>query len=471
ETEVGEDDTLLYGVSSMQGWRRNMEDAHIAKLGLNDTTSGERVALFGVFDGHGGKEVAKFCSAHLAKELMQLPAYGTADYPEALRLVFLHIDQMLQKAVNTNDEVILGELQRYKAMPNPSDDVGRQEEADEVSRSVSEANGVNSKKRAGSESSLIGGSSDKRGAANPSRISPGQALDLFDKLLKLGGRRGLAAAETTAGDNQGSQGNSTISDVEELKEKLPALMARTGEMTAPAGTEVTFPANGPATMNPMHQQAAVGAGSGVQPMDLQEEHPGPAAPMPTVAQSRANICVLPEHAIQAGCTSIVVLLVGNMLYIANAGDSRAILCKAGGQVFALSEDHKPTQQRELDRIQKAGGFVTPAGRINGNLNLSRSIGDLKYKCNTSLPLEAQMITSEPDVKSVELANGDEFLVIACDGVWDIMSNQEACDFVRERLANGLAPAVIAEQIFDHCIADDPRKTAGLGGDNMTCLVV
>jgi serine/threonine protein phosphatase PrpC len=56
-----------------------------------------------------------------------------------------------------------------------------------------------------------------------------------------------------------------------------------------------------------------------------------------------------------------------------AGDSRAVLCRAGKAV-GLSEDHKPLQERELQRIQRAGGFVTEQGRVNGNLNLSRSIG-------------------------------------------------------------------------------------------------
>ena len=89
-------------------------------------------------------------------------------------------------------------------------------------------------------------------------------------------------------------------------------------------------------------------------------------------------CALPDHRVQAGCTSVVALLVNNELLVANAGDSRAVLCR-GGTAIALSEDHKPLQDRELDRIRRAGGFVTEQGRVNGNLNLSRSIGDLKYK--------------------------------------------------------------------------------------------
>jgi serine/threonine protein phosphatase PrpC len=74
----------------------------------------------------------------------------------------------------------------------------------------------------------------------------------------------------------------------------------------------------------------------------------------------------------------VALIVEKELFVANAGDSRAVLCR-GGRAIALTEDHKPFQDREMERIRKAGGFVTEQGRVNGNLNLSRSIGDLKYK--------------------------------------------------------------------------------------------
>jgi serine/threonine protein phosphatase PrpC len=92
----------------------------------------------------------------------------------------------------------------------------------------------------------------------------------------------------------------------------------------------------------------------------------------------------------AGCTAIVALLVGKKLFVSNAGDSRGVLCRKGGVAFPLSKDHKPTQERELTRISLAGGFVNLVGRINGNLNLSRSLGDLKYKQNPALPMSQQV---------------------------------------------------------------------------------
>mmetsp|Transcript_1565 Transcript_1565/g.2531 ORF Transcript_1565/g.2531 Transcript_1565/m.2531 type:complete len:89 (+) Transcript_1565:716-982(+) len=82
-----------------------------------------------------------------------------------------------------------------------------------------------------------------------------------------------------------------------------------------------------------------------------------------------------------------------------------------------------------------------------------------------------MITAEPDVTCTELQPDDEFIIIGCDGIWDCKTNQEAVDFVRERLVRGMPCAKICEEMMDDCLAEDPRKTTGIGGDNMTCVVV
>jgi hypothetical protein len=130
-----------------------------------------------------------------------------------------------------------------------------------------------------------------------------------------------------------------------------------------------------------HQIAALGkggAGEGAGSEELVGGISGAAAKaalaMPLRLGGASNrLCSLPDHKVQAGCTSVVALLVGEQLYVANAGDSRAVLCREGVAI-GLSEDHKPMEERERTRIHRAGGFVTDQGRVNGNLNLSRSIG-------------------------------------------------------------------------------------------------
>jgi len=110
-------------------------------------------------------------------------------------------------------------------------------------------------------------------------------------------------------------------------------------------------------------------------------------------------------------------------------------------------------------------------RVNGNLNLSRAIGDLKYKGNLELPAKDQIITAQPDVRKISLQSDDRFFVLACDGVWDVMSNQECVDFISQRLSQGVKPADAACALLDACLAGDPKAARGVGCDNMTVIVV
>jgi serine/threonine protein phosphatase PrpC len=144
----------------------------------------------------------------------------------------------------------------------------------------------------------------------------------------------------------------------------------------------------------------------------------------------------------------------------------------------LSHDHKPNQAREKNRIEAAGGYVeTIAGgprqhyRVTGNLTLSRAVGDLEYNTRSDLGPEAQIICSTPDIIEETLTAEDEFVVLACDGIWDVMTNQEVVDFVRPRLQKATKISQIVEEMLDRCVASDPKETQGLGCDNMTCVIV
>lgn len=135
-------------------------------------------------------------------------------------------------------------------------------------------------------------------------------------------------------------------------------------------------------------------------------------------------------------TLVKCCFAGNELYVANAGDSRCIICRED-KAIDMSIDHKPEDVPELERITKAGGKVSNDGRINGGLNLSRAIGDHSYKQNKDLNAKEQMITALPDVKTLTIDPvKDQFMVLACDGIWNFMSSQDVCDFILPRLAEG-----------------------------------
>ncbi|KFH43900.1 Protein phosphatase 2C-like protein [Hapsidospora chrysogenum ATCC 11550] len=170
----------------------------------------------------------------------------------------------------------------------------------------------------------------------------------------------------------------------------------------------------------------------------------------------------------SGCTACVSLIAGNKVYVANAGDSRGVL-GIKGRALPLSEDHKPQLETEKNRITAAGGFVD-FGRVNGNLALSRAIGDFEFKKGFDLPPESQIVTAYPDVKVHELTEEDEFLVLACDGIWDCQASQSVVEFVRRGIVAGQDLDKICENMMDNCLASN-SETGGVGCDNMTMIII
>jgi protein phosphatase 2C family protein 2/3 len=172
----------------------------------------------------------------------------------------------------------------------------------------------------------------------------------------------------------------------------------------------------------------------------------------------------------SGCTAVAALVThDNKIYVANAGDSRSVI-GIKGEVKPLSYDHKPTSETEVARITNAGGYIE-YGRVNGNLALSRALGDFEFKKNYALHPEDQIITANPDITCHEISEDDEFLVLACDGIWDCLSSQQVVDFIRYQVSQGKDLTEIAEMMCDHCLAPDTTSGAGIGCDNMTVMIV
>lgn len=170
----------------------------------------------------------------------------------------------------------------------------------------------------------------------------------------------------------------------------------------------------------------------------------------------------------SGCTASVGIVSAKKIYVGNAGDSRSVL-GVKGRAKPLSFDHKPQNEGEKARITAAGGFVD-FGRVNGNLALSRAIGDFEFKKSAELAPEQQIVTAFPDVTVHDISDDDEFLVVACDGIWDCQSSQAVVEFVRRGIAAKQELAKICENMMDNCLASN-SETGGVGCDNMTMIVI
>uniref|UniRef100_A0A0E0CGX6 protein-serine/threonine phosphatase n=1 Tax=Oryza meridionalis TaxID=40149 RepID=A0A0E0CGX6_9ORYZ len=177
-----------------------------------------------------------------------------------------------------------------------------------------------------------------------------------------------------------------------------------------------------------------------------------------------------------GCTACVVLIRNTQIVVGNAGDARCVISR-NGQAIALSNDHKPNFPEETQRIVAAGGSVSfsrGSHRVNNGIAVSRAIGiaymfvggDLSYKNNKKLRPEQQLLTCSPEIRADQLTDNTEFLVIACDGVWDVLANQAVVDFVRLHLNNGVELSVICESLLQEAITRDPPST-----DNMSVILV
>lgn len=168
-----------------------------------------------------------------------------------------------------------------------------------------------------------------------------------------------------------------------------------------------------------------------------------------------------EH---SGSTCVVVMLTPSHVIGCNAGDSRAVL-RRGGHTLPLSFDHKPSEVSEKDRITEAGGFVK-ARRVDGDLAVSRALGDFVYKTNGNLPTNKQKVIANPDfVVYPRSMDDDEFIILACDGIWDVASSKQCADFVQQLLLEGESDfGVICEEALDTCLERNSK-------DNMTILIV
>ncbi|KAF2851762.1 protein phosphatase-like protein 2C [Plenodomus tracheiphilus IPT5] len=139
-----------------------------------------------------------------------------------------------------------------------------------------------------------------------------------------------------------------------------------------------------------------------------------------------------------------------VLYTANVGDARIVLCR-NGRALRLSYDHKGSDENEGRRVASAGGLILN-NRVNGVLAVTRALGDAYMK---------DLVTGHPyTTETVIQADQDEFLILACDGLWDVCSDQEAVDLVR----SVHDPQEASKKLVDYALAR-------FSTDNLSCMVV
>lgn len=192
----------------------------------------------------------------------------------------------------------------------------------------------------------------------------------------------------------------------------------------------------------------------------------------------------------SGSTAVLAAVSRSLVAVANVGDSRAVLARRGNmgdglQAVALSIDHKLSIPEERLRAETAGGIVEAVedatvpnvwqvytARYGSKLRMSRSLGDFYLKMQSDKSPELQIVSPDPDVTIHTRDSDDAFLLLASDGVFDVMTNQQAVDFVAGKLAQQRAPGVTSEESLASVCDALLEECLGLGSaDNMTALLI
>ncbi|KAK2854178.1 hypothetical protein Q5P01_006839 [Channa striata] len=419
----GGNSSMGYGFSAMQGWRVSMEDAHNCIPDFDEET-----AMFAVYDGHGGEEVALYCSKYLPDIIKEQKTYKDGKLQKALEDAFLAIDSRI-----TTEEVIK-ELVQIAGRPTeepPAEKVAEEDDLDteeaallheEATMTIEEllvryGQNRNAVKHAISAAAKKASSSNPEASEDKGEGEEGQ---------KKEGVNGEVEEETNGKvkEGEGVASSSKLRACRRTGGEASSAAADVGESESANGEEKPGKAEGDAgpSCSSLSSKASGDSKSrffddseeseegeeeeeeGSDEEDGSEEEEGDSSELDeeedteegeedSEEEEEEEMC-LPgmdgkeEPGSDSGTTAVVALIRGKQLIVANAGDSRCVVSERGKAVD-MSYDHKPEDEVELARIKNAGGKVTMDGRVNGGLNLSRAIGDHFYKRNKALPQKSR----------------------------------------------------------------------------------
>ena len=403
---------MKIGVCEMQGWRRTMEDAAIVLPNFEKNTS-----LFGILDGHGGSIISEFVSVNFKNILIRLDSYKNGNYEKALSETFLIMDELLKtKKINNFIYTTHNSKEKQKEIKKTE-----------------------------------------------TLISPNGN----ENIVKLRFETGVYEFDLNQID-LGTGGENTSTIIYEYKQKTCTTPEKENENNDIQMEDIFFEKGGKqnAILNTLPKFEDV---FNIKKYDIIFN----SVKKTNSLHNSTNSIQKPSYenfvASEMGTTANIMLIKNGKIYIANVGDSLSVMYK-NKRAYNLNREHQPIIESEKERVLKSGATIV-GYRINGMLNLTRAIGDLKFKSNLHLKRHEQSVISLPEITVIENIEDIDFIIMGCDGVWDCVKRQLVCEFVdreiRENPDKNLSD--ILKLIFDRCVS----RVWGvvLGTDNMSCIII
>ena len=424
--------SIKIGVCEMQGWRPTMEDAAIVLPNYEPNTS-----LFGVLDGHGGSIISEFVSVNFKNILVKTKSYKKGNYEKALVETFLTMDELLKNRQVNNfiyethyqkerENALYKKEQKIKKesyiklrfetgeFEFDLDEIDLSNETDNIETIIFDFKNNNKNIDINNDSNIINDDANKtrqdtESTKEEEKSNKNLQIDdiFFTKSSKL---------------NSLNNGLPSFEEVYNIKKCL-----------------LKFKKKQLMTNEKINNN------------------------------SSKNLKIEPYISYDMGTTANIMLIKNNVIYIANVGDSLSVMYK-NKKAYNLNREHQTIIETEKDRVLKSGAKIE-GYRINGMLNLTRAIGDLRFKSNKKLTRCEQSVIALPDITRIDNIDDIDFIIMGCDGIWDCVKRQVVCDFIEKEINENPEADLseILKKIFDKCIS--PVWGVILGTDNMSCIVI
>eukprot|EP01087_Luapelamoeba_hula_P025137 TRINITY_DN9828_c0_g1_i1.p1 TRINITY_DN9828_c0_g1~~TRINITY_DN9828_c0_g1_i1.p1 ORF type:complete len:487 (+),score=70.22 TRINITY_DN9828_c0_g1_i1:226-1686(+) len=440
----------LVGTAAMIGVRPAMEDTISVHFGLNNNGG---LDFFGLFDGHAGRQAASFAARHFHHVLA---SHYKSAFDKSVPTVIVdnssHLSTSLTEkfvAASSSKNPMSNSMTRKELKKMKKKEMRASKKEAKASREASSGSfNSGGRSRAMSRSSNLekyssaartepsvgatesglrpkvfsSGNLTARSEGIPPTddSSPGYSASSSFHNNESGSSKisgGSSAGEGDASDS--SRGILSTSTDTDIPQNLVELLERRSELR----WALDDAGDGPDILPPLHtikehetdQNSNLLAGNNEIAMGLTDD----------VSKVMRDTFLAMDQRMKGfkdGTTAVVCLVKHGTLYIGNVGDARAVLSR-GGKAIALTIDHTPAIASEEQRIRDLKGFIL-SNRVNGIIAVTRSLGDSSLK---------PFVTADPGLARCRLCPEDQFLVLACDGCWDVISNQQAVDIVQSEL--------------------------------------